>query len=477
MKYFWFILFLTSIFALDFSNDISPIIYNNCTICHREGQIGAFLPLTNYNEVFDNRYWIAYAIGGDEASRHGNPIMPPWPADRTYSNLLDAMYLTEGEIHTFQDWLDSGAMQGDSSLEYPIPDFPEGSHIGVPDIVIPMEEPYFISGNYEDNYRCFILKTGFEEAIDLSAMEFIPGNLEAVHHAIMVAVPVGSADALDEADPGYGYECFGDFGTINISDIVGGYAPGMITREWPQGLAQIIPANSDLIVQVHYAPVNTDQIDQSSVNIFFKDGPVERYVQEHLMTNYQFALPPNEITDVTATWEIDQDISLIQFLPHSHLLGKSWDIYAIKPAFEDTIPIIRINDWDFDWQFFYSPEYMIHLPAGTIVEATCTYDNTSENPENPNDPPDWTYWGDGTNDEMFFVPFRYIFYEVGDENIYLGDILSGDINVDGFINVLDVVSLVQVILAGSDYTASCDVSGDGVINVLDVVQLVNLILF
>ena len=152
--------------------------------------------------------------------------MPPWPADRSYSNLLDAMYLTEDEIHTFLDWLDADAMQGDPSEEYPMPDFSEGSAIGEPDIVLQMGEPYFISGNYEDDYRCFILNTDFASPINLSAMEFIPGNMEAVHHAIIVAVPEGSADALDNADPEYGYECFGDFGTSNISDFLGGYEIG-----------------------------------------------------------------------------------------------------------------------------------------------------------------------------------------------------------------------------------------------------------
>ena len=118
---------------------------------------------------------------------------------------------------------------------------------------------------------------------------------------------------------------------------------------------------------------------------------------------------------------------------------------------------------------------MIHLPAGTVVEATCTYDNTSDNPENPNDPPQWAFWGDGTTDEMFFVPFRYIPYEDGDENIYLGDVLIGDINGDGFLNVLDVVLLVNIILS-DDYLASSDMNVDNSCNVLDVVILANLIL-
>ena len=134
MKYFCFSLLLGPVFALNYSEDISPIIYENCTSCHREGQIGAFLPLTSYEEVFYNHEWIAYAIAGDDESRHGEPIMPPWPPDKEYSTFIGERYLTEDEIHIILDWIGEGASQGDSVLEYPMPDFPEGSAIGEPDI-------------------------------------------------------------------------------------------------------------------------------------------------------------------------------------------------------------------------------------------------------------------------------------------------------------------------------------------------------
>ncbi|MDP6571191.1 MAG: dockerin type I domain-containing protein [Candidatus Marinimicrobia bacterium] len=479
MKIFIIILLMQSVFALNYSEDISPIIYDNCTLCHREGEIGAFLPLTNYQEVFENRYWISYAISGNgDGSRHGNPIMPPWPADRSYSTLLDEMYLSEDEIHSYLEWVDEGAMQGDPALEYPMPDYPTGSAIGVPDMVLELEESYFIEGNFQDDYRCFVLETGFTEDKDIAALEFIPGNLEAVHHALIVATPEGTTDALEAEDPEYGYDCFGGFGTFNISDFLGGYAPGVRSREWPNGLAQQIPANSELIVQIHYAPLGSDQTDLSSVNIFFKEEPAQRYVQERVLINFTFQLPPNQLTEVHEVWNVYQDISLIQFLPHSHLLGKSWEIFALTPTSPDTIPLIKIPQWDFDWQFWYSPEYMIHLPQGSEVHAICTYDNTSDNPDNPNNPPQWTYWGEGTEDEMFFVPFRYVDYQPGDENFYLGDLeyILGDVNNDSLLNVLDVVSLVNLILNGGETTPACDVNGDESINVLDVVTLVNMIL-
>ena len=464
--------------SIDFSDDISKIIYTNCTNCHRQGQIGSFLPLESYEDVFENRYWISYAIGADEESRHGNPIMPPWPADRSYSSLVDEMYLTDNEIGLFSSWVDSGSMQGDPSLEYQMPVFPQGSSIGTPDLVYEMNQAYLISGNYQDDYRCFVIELNNDEDIDLAALEFIPGNLEAVHHALIVAVPKGSANNLDDSDSDYGYECYGSFQLDNTSDILGGYAPGTFTRKWPQGLAQKIPANSDIILQIHYAPVNVDQTDQSLINIFFKEEIVERYVQEYQMINTEFALAPNQITEVTKSYEVPFDISLVQFLPHAHLLGKYWEIYAISSLSQDTIPIIKINDWNFDWQFFYSPEYMLYLPAGSIIHAKCIYDNTSNNLDNPNDPPEWVFWGDGTRDEMFYVPFRYVYYQEGDENIYLGnDVdLFGDINSDGFVNILDIVLIINNIVNNETFNSSNDLNADGFINILDVVLLVSLII-
>ena len=125
-----------------------------------------------------------------------------------------------------------------------------------------------------------------------------------------------------------------------------------------------------------------------------------------------------------------------------------------------------------------SPEYMMHLPAGTTVHASCTYDNTSNNPNNPSDPPQWTFWGDDTNDEMFFVPFRYVIYEEGDENIFLGDdaVLLGDLNNDGSINVLDVVALTNCVLEANCFQEEGYVNSDGTFNVLDIVSLVGWIL-
>ena len=245
--YFTSLLAFNLLFGLNYSEDISPIIYNNCTLCHRLGEIGAFLPLTNYEEVFNNRASIAYAIAGDDESRHGEPIMPPWPPDREYSTLIGERYLTENEIHIILDWIDEAASQGEPELEYPMPDFPEGSALGEPDIIFEMDETYFIQGNFEDDYRCFIFSLDNNEDISMSAIEFRPGNREAVHHAIITYIPDGTADYLDNQDPSYGYECYGGFGLNTVTDLIGGYAPGLSVVEYPEGIGRTIPANSELL--------------------------------------------------------------------------------------------------------------------------------------------------------------------------------------------------------------------------------------
>ena len=468
---------------VNFSEDISPIIYENCTECHRDGEIGAFLPLTNYSQVFNNQNWIASAISIPDDYRHGDPIMPPWPPDREYSTLVSERFLSDDQIQLFLDWIDDGAEQGDPSLEHPFPEFSEGSAIGEPDIVLSMEESTQIQGNYQDYYRCFIFEFDSNEDIYYSAIEVRPGNNEAVHHSVIVAVPPGSADDLDAEDDQYGYECFGGFGVTEMTDLLGGYAPGTKPNKWNNGLAQKIPAGWDLLVQMHYAPVLEDMEDLTEINIFtIENDLVEREIQSFTMIDPFIVIPPHEITEVYNTIEdVPFDISVVSFFPHSHLLGDSWEVFATT-ASNDTITFIRINNWDFDWQNYYYPEYMLHVPAGSTIHAKAVYDNTTNNPDNPNNPPQWVFWGDGTTDEMFFLPILYVPYEEGDEFIPLGDpeSVSGDVNYDGSLNVIDVVLIVNYILDAEEFLNDqifiADFNEDGSVDILDIVEIVNYIL-
>ena len=444
MKFFSIVFFISYLSfsqsnIITFSKDISPIIYNNCTSCHRSGEAGP-MSFTSYDEVASVAEMIKYVTQ--------NNYMPPWPPDPNYTNhaLLDQRYLTEEEKTLISNWVDQGYPQGDPSLEATIPYFPSGSAIGEPDYVFEMESEYLIEGNNMDDYRVFVFPTGFTEDTYIKSIEFRPDNREAVHHAIMMIDVTGTAAQLDAESPDVlGYESFGGFSLDGVSPndyvFLGGYAPGMNPIVWNGELGMKIPAGADLLCQIHYAPSSIDEWDKSSINIFTKPASeVQREVQMKMWLRLDLDVPANTQTQIEAclnfsnsfldmfgpneiyqfgqptglygeqNCELPEDWSLLGILPHSHLMGKSWEVYAETPTGE-VLPIIKIPDWDFDWQGFYYPEYMQHIPAGSRIEAIATYDNSNDFNMS---------WGELTTDEMFFCPIYYVSYEEGDENIYLG---------------------------------------------------------
>ncbi len=431
------LLFLTLISYSQTFEQVSDIIYNKCTSCHRPGESGP-MSFTNYNEVASLGNMIEYVTQSG--------YMPPWPPDQEYSTLLDEHFLTDSEKQIISDWVSNGMPQGDPIQEAEIPFFSEGSAIGEPDYVFELEEEYFIEGNNLDDYRVFVFPTNFTEDTYIKAIEFRPDNREAVHHALIMADVTGTGASQDAESPDVlGYEAFGGFNLEGVSPndyvFLGGYAPGMNPIVWSGNLGMKIPAGADILCQIHYAPSSIDEWDKSSINLFTKPASeVEREVQMKMWLRLDLDIPANTETTIEAclnfsnsnpfldffgpgpyqffdnvivgeqNCELPEAWSLLGILPHSHLMGKSWEVYAETPSGEN-IPIIKIPDWDFDWQGFYYPEYMQYIPVGSRIEAIAKYDNTNDFDMS---------WGELTTDEMFFCPIYYVPYEEGDENIYLG---------------------------------------------------------
>lgn len=401
-----------------YSEHIAPIIYNNCTSCHRPGEIAPF-SLSNYEEVSSWKGMIQYVTE--------IKYMPPWKPDPSYSHFVGETGLTDQEIKLIADWVNAGAPQGDPSLEPPLPNFPSGSQLGTPDLVLEMAEDYFIEGNNEDDYRVFVLPTGLTEDKEIAAIEFRPGNNRAVHHALIAYETEGQAAAKDLQTPEYGYESFGDFG-VPVQGNFTGYTPGIQSVLFPAGIGTTLPAGADLLIQVHYAPLASDETDRSVLNIFFKkeSDPIIREVERLRATPFDldegflsFTIPPDEVKSFHGTKSVTEDISLISVYPHCHYLGKDWEIFAETPE-QDTLNIIRINEWDFNWQGAYTLERMAKIPAGSVIHINATYDNTVNNPFNPVFPPQTATWGEGTTDEMYLVGINYVPYLEGDEDILVG---------------------------------------------------------
>jgi len=401
--------------SVNFSEQISPIIYNNCTKCHRPGEIGPF-PMTNYTEVASRAQMIKHVTG--------TRYMPPWMPDVTYRKFLDQRYLTDAQIKLIADWVDVGAPQGDPHLEAPLPVFPTGSQLGKPDLVLSMRQAYKIQGNNVDEYRVFVLPSGLLNAQDIAAVEFRPGNKKIVHHALIGIDTTGQGAAQDQKDPLYGYQSFGGFG-VSIQGQLPGYAPGATPRFYPESIGQRIPRRADLLLQIHYAPWPLAEKDSSSINIFFAKKPIRRYVQARIILPFDlvggalsFVIPPGQVTPFHGVVNVTKDVSLLALAPHCHLLGKSWEVYFENAAGQRT-NLIRLNDWNFNWQGAYYPERLLKIPAGAKIHAFAVYDNTTNNPRNPHHPPQHVTWGEKTTDEMYYFPLAFVDYQPGDENIDL----------------------------------------------------------
>ncbi|MEO1260238.1 MAG: T9SS type A sorting domain-containing protein [Bacteroidota bacterium] len=412
-------LFFSSSAQVNFSEHIAPIIYENCTSCHRPGEIGPF-SLTNYEETAGWAGMIQYVTA--------IKYMPPWQPDRSYSSFVGEQGLTAEEIQLIADWVAAGVPQGNPDLEPPLPGFPAGSQLGTPDLVLEMAEAHFIEGNNLDDYRVFVLPTGLTEDKEIAAIEFRPGNTKAVHHALLAYEVNGAAADMDAQTPEYGYESFGNFGVPTQGSFTG-YTPGIQTVLFPEGIGTTLPAGADLLMQVHYAPSPNDETDQSSLNIFFKksNDPIERELDRLRVLPFNldggwlsFSIPPDAITSFHGTRDVTEDVSLISVYPHSHYLGKDWEIFAVTSA-NDTINIIRIEEWDFNWQGAYTFDRMKKVPAGSVIHINASYDNTLDNPYNPSNPPQTVTWGEGTTDEMYLVGMAYVPYQEGDEDIVIGD--------------------------------------------------------
>lgn len=416
--------------TVTWSEHIAPIIYKHCTGCHRPGEIAPF-SLTSYQDAANWAYTIKYVTN--------IRYMPPWKADTKFGReYVGENFLTDDQVDLIKNWVDGGMLRGDSTLEPPVPQFPSGSQIGTPDLVLSFAKTHIHPGDGEDEYRYFVIPTGLMEDKDLVALEMRPGNTRVVHHALFWEDLSGSAAAADAATPEYGYIGNGGVGTPggqqNFNNQFPGYVPGQRPYLFSQGIAQKIHAGSDLVIQVHYAPTTADEPDSSTVNLFFASQPAARFVKTKIMLpfagtleNGPFIIPANQTRLFHGTWKIPEHASLLSISPHMHLLGTNWEVFAVTPS-GDTINLINIPDWDFNWQGTYPFKKLIPVPANTVIHAFAGYDNTVNNPNNPNNPPKLTAWGEGTSDEMYYLPISYLSYQQGDENIEFTD---GTSSADG----------------------------------------------
>jgi hypothetical protein len=395
------------------SGDIACIVYTHCTPCHHEGGVGHF-DLTSYADAYFWRNEMAFAT----AER----IMPPWPPDPDYRTLAHERMLTQDEIDAIAAWVNADAPEGDPQVAPPAPVYSGAAQITDPDISAIMED-FVIPSSTSDLYRCFVLP--IDNPVDrfITGLEVLPGNREMVHHVLVFQDTSGQAQVLDAQDPAPGYTSFGGIG-VQSAKLVGMWVPGAEPFFTPPGMGIKLFANADLVMQIHYpATSNEAEVDSTRIHLQLTTAPLTRNlsidpVLDHLVTitDGPLVIPPNEIRTFHAQYTTTFPATITAVGPHSHLLGKRMRAYAVLPV-GDTIPLIDIPNWDFRWQDLYSFRQPIYLPTGTTLFGEATYDNTSGNPNNPSDPPQWVFLGEATTNEMMLFYFAWTFGSPGDANI------------------------------------------------------------
>ncbi|MBK8846065.1 MAG: hypothetical protein IPO27_05595 [Bacteroidetes bacterium] len=417
--------------------DIAPIIYKNCSGCHRPGQSGP-MSLLSYTDCKK----VAHTIKYTTESRQ----MPPWPADVNYVQFLDEKFLTDAEIKLISDWAENGALEGDKEKTPKAPSFPDSSEIGIPDLRIPCE-PFLIKGDKREKFIMMKVPFTLENDTNIRCIEFVAGNKKLIHHmnghmitfdkrepALLYAPPfiVDRDTAYEISESAHNLHLLADDGSYpTMYGSVSNYLPGTGTMIYPNGIGGWrIHKNSALLLRdIHYGATTIDQWDSSYFNLFFaKEKPVRPTLEIQLGTlgiskiEPPLIIPPDKITTYRTQATVPVAISILTINPHMHLIGKSFWAYALTPQ-QDTIRIVRINKWDFRWQYFYTYPKPIIIPAGSTIYVEGSFDNTDKNPNNPNNPPIIIREPVGgnmrTTDEMFQLIITYLPYQKGDEKIDL----------------------------------------------------------
>jgi mono/diheme cytochrome c family protein len=417
-----------------FSEHIAPIIFSHCAKCHRVGEAGPF-PLMSYADVASR----SELIKAVTAARY----MPPWPADPRYRHFADENVLTDEEIALIGRWVDQHAPRGDPRRQPKPPVFPKGSQLGKPDLVVRMPGTYRIAGDTSDRFVSMKLPIAIPRDTFVRAIEFVPGNRKLIHHvnAHLVSYPDGSArnlkqgpwfveaaehgpEALDQLD----LKDNGVMPPVTLS--ITNYLPGALPTLYPEGIGgfRLTRKGYLLLHHIHYGPSTTAQTDRSYFNIFFDSLPPRRPTYTLLLGTLgrspvvpPLVVPADSVKTFRTQFTLPADISVLTINPHMHLLGRTFLAYAVTPE-GDTIPLVRINRWDFRWQYFYTFEKILKLSRGTTIYAEATFDNTANNPNNPFNPPRLIREQGGsmrTTDEMFQCIITMMPYQEGDEQIRL----------------------------------------------------------
>jgi peroxiredoxin len=357
-----------------YARHVAVIMQKRCQECHRPGEIGPF-PLLTYDQAKARSQWIHEVVLEQR--------MPPWHADPRHGKFVNDRRLTSEERDMLLAWVEKGCPKGDDKDLPPPREFVEGWKIGKPDAVFRMEEEFKVPATGVVDYQRFTVDPGFKEDMWVEAAECRPGNRAVVHHMLIYVQTPGSQL----------YDKDGKAATL------AGWAPGDMPALFKPGTARLVPAGAKLIFEVHYTPNGTAQTDRSTVGLRFAKKRPEHWVESNILANMLLKVPARKASHTEQmVYTFKGDALLLSFMPHMHWRGVSAKYVATYPDGR-TDTLLSVPDYDFNWQSVYRFAEPLTIPKGTKLTWICTWDNSADNPRNP-DPTKEIRWGLQTWDEM-----------------------------------------------------------------------------
>ncbi|HTM50850.1 MAG TPA: hypothetical protein VL285_19275 [Bryobacteraceae bacterium] len=379
-----------------FTEHIAPIVFNNCTSCHRPGEAAPFA-LMSYQDVKKRGALIAAVT----KSRY----MPPWHAEPGYGDFIGVHRLTDPQIASIQQWVEAGMPAGDPAKLPALPKFTEGWQLGEPDMILTMTEPFELPASGPDIYRNFTIPMNIPQDKWVKAVEFRPSARKVVHHALFFLDSTGESRKHDGEGGKPGYNGGLDGTRFAKSGRLGGWAVGANPHILPAGLALPLRKGSDFVLQAHFHLSGKAEKEQSTIGLYFADRAPER-----MLTGIQVPavfgvgmgldIPPGEKTyTIKDSFTLPVDVEGLAVGGHAHYLAKDMQAVATLPDGSRQW-LLWIKDWDFSWQDQYQYKKPVALPKGTRIDVALTYDNSADNPRNPSHPPKRVKWGEQSFDEM-----------------------------------------------------------------------------
>jgi hypothetical protein len=391
---YYFVLHLHSTIACGagFYSDILPILQQRCQNCHRPGEIGP-MPLTNYREV---RPWAA-AIREAVKLRK----MPPWFADPRYGEFANDPRLNPDQIATIEAWVKAGAPEGPKPASHTRTKSPANVK---PDMVIVADKPIEIPANSVIDYQYLIFPLHFSSDKWVRFVEVRPSDRSVVHHAVLY-VRSPQSKWLRDVPPGVPYSPPRNNPEAvrrtrdTTEDVLAIYTPGTIPANFPEGMAKKIPAGADLVLQLHYTSKKTDAADRPSIALTFTSTAPEKQLLTLQMGRDDLRIPPGEPNyRASVSGTLPREALLVSLFPHMHLRGSAFE-FDIAERAGHVETLLRVKPYDFYWQLNYVLKTPRLLPKGTVLRWTGYFDNSPNNPRNP-DPTAEVTWGEQSWEEM-----------------------------------------------------------------------------